>query len=141
MVHVKQDITKNNGWLAVGLISLLAIGLFPYGWLANNWPLFDQVTSLLFGLEAAHVVAHAGLFAGLGTAVLLIFPRVRQYPGMYFGIMIVVGMVQEFLQLTTFKHRPAGFGELFDLLVDLLAAGLVFVLWHRKSAATREKAQ
>lgn len=141
MVHVKQDITKNNGWLAVGLISLLAIGLFPYGWLADNWPLFDWATSAIFGSEVAHVMAHAGLFAGLGTAVLLIFPRIRQYPGMYFGIMIAVGMVQEFLQLTTFKHRSAGFAELFDLMVDLLAAGFVFVLWQRKSAAELEKVQ
>ncbi|MBL1130056.1 MAG: hypothetical protein D8M54_16365 [Chloroflexi bacterium] len=127
MVHLKQHTSKSNGWLLAGLAVFTAVALFPYGWLADNWPTFDRFTGLIFGSEAAHVAGHVGLFVLLGTAVLLIFPRWRQRPALYFGLIATMGIVQEFLQIVSFKHRPVAANDLFDLAVDLLAAGVVFV--------------
>ncbi|MBX3058741.1 MAG: hypothetical protein KF770_19920 [Anaerolineae bacterium] len=134
MVHLKHHTSKSNGWLLAGLVGLVAAALFPYGWLAAHWPTFDRFTGFIFGSEAAHVAGHVGLFVLLGTAVLLIFPRWRQRrtlsgfgPFLYFGLMTVLGVTQEFLQIVSFKHRPIAPNDLFDLAVDLLAAGVVYV--------------
>ena len=47
-------------------------------------------------------------------------------------IMLILGILQEYLQLASFKNRPAGSDEIFDLTMDLLGAVLAFVLvnWH-----------
>lgn len=127
MVHLKHHTSKSNGWLLVGLVGLVAAALFPYGWLAENWPTFDRFTGFIFGSEAAHVAGHVGLFALLGTVVLLLIPQWQQRPHLYFGLIAILGIAQEFLQIVSFKHRPVAANDLFDLAVDLLAAGVVFV--------------
>lgn len=136
MVHLKHHHFKSNSWLLAGLVGLVAAALFPYGWLATHWPTFDRFAGFIFGSEAAHVAGHVGLFVLLGTAVLLIFPGWRQRrtrsgfgPFLYFGLMAVIGFIQEFLQIVSFKHRPIAANDLFDLTVDLLAAGVVFVVF------------
>lgn len=134
MVHLKHHNFKSNSWLLAGLVGLVAAALFPYGWLATHWPTFDRFTGFIFGSEAAHVAGHVGLFALLGTAVLLIFPSWRRRPSLYFGLIIVIGIVQEFLQIVSFKHRPIAANDLFDLAVDLLAAGVVFVVFQRRTS-------
>ncbi|HRQ38486.1 MAG TPA: hypothetical protein PLD25_11275 [Chloroflexota bacterium] len=113
------------------MVALVTAVLFPYGWLAANWPTFDRFTGFIFGSETAHVAGHVVLFGLLGTAVLLIFPRWRQQPFLYFCLMAVIGFIQEFLQIVSFKHRPVAVNDLFDLAVDLLAAGVVFVGFRR----------
>lgn len=137
MVYVKQHLSKNNRWRPAALLTLMAAILFPYGWLAATWPTFDWLTGLIFGSEAAHIAGHVGLFMLLGTAVLTIFTRLRMQPMVYFGLITCLGVMQELLQLTTFKHRPVGASDLFDLAVDLLAAGVVFAMWPRPCATTR----
>jgi hypothetical protein len=130
MVHLKHHNFKSNSRLLAGLAGLVVVVLFPYGWLAENWPIFDRFTGFIFGSEAAHVAGHVGLFMLLGTAVLLIFPRLKQRPYLYFSLMAGMGMVQEFLQIVSFKHRPVAANDLFDLVVDLLAAGIVFIVFN-----------
>lgn len=132
MVHLKHHPAKSNGWLLAGLVGLIAVALFPYGWLADNWPTFDRFTGFIFASEAAHVAGHVGLFVLLGTAVLVIFPRLLRQPVLYISIILSLGMVQEFLQLVSFKHRPVAVNDLFDLAVDLLAAGVVFIVFNAK---------
>ncbi len=129
MVYVKHHISKNNRWQPAGLVILIAAILFPYGWLADVWPTFDRLTGFIFGSEVAHIAGHVGLFALLGTAVLTMFARLRTQPMVYFSLITCLGVMQELLQLTTFKHRPIGASDLFDLAVDLLAAVLVFIMW------------
>ncbi|MCP5099581.1 MAG: hypothetical protein GY943_28845, partial [Chloroflexi bacterium] len=52
-----------------------------------------------------------------------------QYPPIYFAGMAVIGFLQEFFQLTTFKTRAAGTDDLFDFLVDMSAATAVYLLF------------
>ncbi len=90
------------------------------------------------------MAGHVGLFMLLGTAVLLIFPRMQQRrtrsgfgPFLYFSLMAGMGMVQEFLQIVSFKHRPVAANDLFDLVVDLLAAGIVFIVFNAEARRRR----
>lgn len=139
MNHLKQPFKKSNGWLITSFPLFLALALFPYGWLADKWPAFDRFTGFIFGTEAAHVAGHVGLFVLLGTAVLTLFPKLQRNPIMYFGIIAWIGVVQEYLQLASFKNRPVMAADIFDLVVDLLAAGVVFfILQQRRTTNTHE---
>lgn len=116
--------------LLTGLVLFAAVALVPYGWLAELWPLFGAVVDALFSAEWAHIVGHLGLFMGLGTAVLALFPQLRWRPGLYFALILALGMAQELLQLLTFKHRAFAAADLFDLLTDAAGAGLVFLYFR-----------
>ena len=128
MINWKQ--TNKINWLPTA-VSLIALALFPYGWLAERWRLFGWVTDFVFGTELAHIVGHLILFAGVGTAVLLTFPRLQTRPRLYFGLILIVGFLQEVLQLTTFKGRPFATDELLDIIVDLLGAATTF-MWKQR---------
>ena len=115
-------------WLPVGLLLLVGAALFPYGLLGEALPwvnglFFDRFSSL-----AAHVVGHMGLFALVGTAVLLTFPRLLAHPRGYLGVMLLLGILQEAFQIIGFKHRGLVFDDFFDVGVDMLAAVLVWMI-------------
>jgi hypothetical protein len=120
---------KRNSWLLASIAVLVGMILFPYGWLANHWELFDHVVEVLFATERMHVVGHVLLYGGLGTAVLTIFPKLQLRPQLYIAGILVIAIFQEALQLITFKHHFFSANEIFDLGVDLMAAGTIFVAW------------
>jgi MFS family permease len=134
MIHLKQQFKKSNGsgWLIAIFPLLIFFSLFPYGWLADKWPAFDRFTGFIFASEAAHVAGHVGLFVLLGTAVLTLFPRLRQNPSLYIGIILWIAILQEYFQLISFKNRPVMMADIFDLAVDLLAAGIVFIIYKQR---------
>ena len=125
MINLKRLDNKLN-WLPATAVLLVGLALFPYGWLAERWFLFGWVTDFVFGTELAHVIGHFILFAMVGTAVLLTFPRLQIRPRLYVGLIVLVGFLQEVLQLTTFKERPFAANELFDMIVDVLGALAAF---------------
>ncbi|MEM7113616.1 MAG: hypothetical protein AAF614_14350 [Chloroflexota bacterium] len=116
------------------LLALVAIALFPYGWLAEASPLFDRFLTWIFHTDAAHVVGHAFIFVLLGTAVLKIHPPLRQKPLLYFTIILLLGLAQESFQLISFKHRWFGMGELLDLSVDMVSATIVYWIYRIRNA-------
>jgi hypothetical protein len=125
MIQRKRQDNKLN-WLMIGAAILVGLALFPYGWLAERWWLFGLVTDFVFGTELAHVVGHLILFAALGTAVLLIFPRLQHHPRLYFTLIFWLGLAQEILQLVSFKKRPFASNDLMDVAIDLLGAFIAF---------------
>ena len=118
---------KNVRLLAVVAV-LLGIVLFPYGWLANNWGFMRQVEDAFFGPEWTHWLGHVVMYGALTTAVLIVFPQFLNQPRRYFGLVFTIGLIQETIQLITFKHHLFTTNELFDLIVDLIAAGIVFAV-------------
>lgn len=122
---MKQHLTRPLSLLIV----LLAIALFPFGWLAEVWPLFDRFTGFLFASEAAHAVGHSLIFALIGTALLVAFPALRGRFGLYMLIIGLVGIGQESFQLL-YKNRPVVLNDVTDLGTDLVAAGVVWGLWY-----------
>jgi hypothetical protein len=67
---------------------------------------------------------------------LLIFPRLRQRFWLYFSLMLLLGFMQEFLQIASFKHYIPAWDEVLDLTVDLLGAATVYYFLAGKKKAT-----
>jgi len=131
MLNHPQPVLLRQKWLLPGLLLLVGAALFPYGLLGELLPwtnvlFFDRFSSL-----AAHVVGHAGLFVLVGTAVLLTFPRLHTHPWLYLGGMLLLGGLQEVLQIVGFKHRAPVFDDFFDVGVDVLAALLVWLVFKQ----------
>lgn len=130
----RNDTVSLLHWLLVGMLLLVVgVALFPYGLVP-----FDRILSFspdlmdsfywLSNTWQAHVVGHSAIFMVMGTAVLLRFPSLLNRPKFYFGLMLVLGVLQEFFQIVGFKHRAIVFDDIFDVCVDLTGALLVFLL-------------
>ena len=117
------------------LLVLLALTLFPFGWLGQIWPAFGQRIDQLFSTDGWHAIGHAALFCLLGLTTLAIRPQLRARPGRYLGMLLLVGVGQEFFQML-YKGRLLLFDDGRDLLTDLaglLVAFAVVWIWRRKS--------
>ena len=109
------------------LPALGALVLFPFGWLGEQWPPFGHLLDWLFATNRAHAVGHAILFFLLGLALLSVFPRWQARLGLYMAVMLAAGIGQESFQLL-YKGRPLAFDDFRDLVVDLTAALVAFVI-------------
>ena len=115
------------------LVALLALTLFPFGWLGQMWPAFGRALDGVFSNDARHAVGHASLFFLLGLMALGLLPRLRARPWRYLGFMLLVGTGQEFFQML-YKGRLLLFDDSRDLLTDMvgvLVALLVVWGWER----------
>lgn len=112
------------------LVALLALALFPYGWLTTLSPQVYNFMEWLFATEFAHGVGHAAIFLTVGWALLTVFPALQRRPGLYAALILVVGLLQEGFQLL-YKQRNPAFDDVRDLLVDGVAAALAFVIVGR----------
>ncbi len=121
----------NSFILIIGMLMFIGLALIPYGWVANHLPIFARVTNFIFGTELAHIIGHFTIFALMGTAVLRIIPRLMSYPVIYFGCMGLIGIIQEALQIISFKRRPVSGDDIFDLVVDMLAVTAVYFFIKR----------
>ena len=128
-----KRIGAQRPYLILALILFIAAALFPFGWLATVWPDFSAVADFIFGTEIAHVIGHFAVFVLMGAGVLLLFPRLRQHFWLYFGLMLMLGLVQEFLQIASFKHIIPAFDEVLDLTMDMLGAMTIFYFLGRKA--------
>jgi VanZ family protein len=114
---------------SLGSIFLLTVTLFPFGWLGTMWPGFEQVTDRIFSTELAHVIGHLILYALLGMAILHTKPHLATKAHLYLLLVLIVGLLQESLQLVTFKQRLFGVDELSDIAVDLLGAAVALRIY------------
>lgn len=118
-------------YLILALFVLIATALFPFGWLATISPGFDAVANFIFGTELAHIIGHYTVFALMGGGVLLIFPSLRRHFWLYLGLMFLLGLTQEVLQIASFKHYIPAWDEVLDLTVDMLGAVTIFYFLKR----------
>ncbi len=136
-LNLKQREQKSNmrqrPFLIVVLILFVATALFPFGWLATVWPGFSAVADFIFGTELAHIIGHFAVFAMMGGGLLALFPSLRRHFWHYLALMLLLGFVQEFLQIASFKHIIPAFDELLDLTMDMLGAVTIFYLFGRKA--------
>jgi hypothetical protein len=116
------------------LLVLLALALFPFGWLAELWPIFNTALGRLFPTATEHAVGHTTLFFCLGLLALTVIPALRARPWGYLALILLVGMGQESFQLL-YKQRPFVFDDARDLVTDLFGALVAFALvwlWQRR---------
>lgn len=117
------------------LLVLLALTLFPFGWLGTLWPAFGRGLDVVFSNDGRHAIGHAALFCLLGLVALLALPRLREMPWRYLGVMLLAGVGQEFFQML-YKGRLLLFDDSRDLLTDLVGLLVAFAIvwgWERRS--------
>jgi hypothetical protein len=116
------------------LLVLLALTLFPFGWLGQLWPAFGRELDQVFSTDGRHAVGHALLFCLLGLAALAVLPQLRASPARYLGILMLAGIGQEFFQML-YKRQLLLFDDGRDLLTDLAGISVAFVViwcWRRR---------
>jgi len=119
----------------VSLLVLLALTLFPFGWLGERWPAFGRGLDQVFSTAGRHAVGHAALFCLLGCAALMVLPHLRARPVRYLSMLLLVGVGQEFFQLL-YKGRLLLFDDGRDLLTDLAGIVVAFAVvwsWQRRA--------
>ena len=118
------------------LLVLLALILFPFGWLGQQSPAFGRGLDHVFSTDRRHAIGHAALFCLMGLATLIVLPSLHARPLRYLGMLVLVGIGQEFFQLL-YKRRLLLFDDGRDLLTDLagmIAAFVVVWIWRRSKA-------
>lgn len=114
------------------IIIILALVLFPFGWLGEQIPAFGLFLGWLFATAREHAIGHSLLFLLLGLALLLSFPTLAKRPWRYAGLMLLVAIFQECFQLL-YKARPIVFDDMRDIATDLIGAALALglvLLWR-----------
>lgn len=122
------------------LLVLVVLTLVPYGWIAEHSPLVRRLVYGLFSSEAAHWVAHALTFAAIGAAMLVRFPRLLGRPWVYLGLILLIALGQEGLQLI-YKGRGVIANDIFDIGLDLAAAFGTFALGRYAVARGRARSR
>ena len=129
----KSNMQAERPYLLLILILFIATALFPFGWLATVWPGFSVVADFIFGTQVSHIIGHFAVFVLMGGGVLLLFPSLRHRFWLYFGLMLLLGLTQEFLQIASFKHIIPAFDEVLDLTMDMLGAATIFFVWRKQT--------
>lgn len=109
------------------LAALLAGALFPFGWLAEQWPAFGDWVYAVFPNDAAHWAGHAAIFGALGAAALTIWPTLLRRPARYAALILAFALAQELMQ-RSYKGLRINRDDLLDLCVDVAAAAVVFAV-------------
>lgn len=101
------------------LIWILGI-LFPMAFLGRVWPAFGRLFDLVFAPNWMHVLMHGLLYAVLGFLLAGWIKPVSIRAGIkLIGLVMLVGILHESLQLLTAGIWPGWAPEVFDLAVDL----------------------
>ena len=108
--------------LAIGAVLVL----FPFDWLGNIWPAYQQVFERVFVGAREHHIGHSTLFFIVGLILLLSFPGLRTRPLLYFGLMILAAISQELVQ-DLFKFVMPDLTDGLDLLFDTLGFTVAYL--------------
>lgn len=119
--------TLNLRRLALVLLPLALVALFPIGWLGEVYRPLGVVLDGALGTVEIHAVAHAAIFCALGLALLAAAPGLRRRPLLYLGVLLLLALGQEAFQLM-YKQRPLVFDDFRDILTDLVGMGAAYVL-------------
>ncbi len=120
---------------------LLALALFPFGWLGQVWPGFGEVLWWVFPSEGRHDIGHATLFGLLGLLLLIAFPSLRGRPWLYFCLILLAGIGEETFQVI-YKgglNLPDTLGDLSFDLIGALITLIIFSLWQRQRTLTQAR--
>ena len=129
--------TDNNvayqGFTLLLFLLLVAITLFPFEWLGEQWPPLGKALLEGFNTDDERAVAHILLFGTLGLLSLATFPGLRREPLLYIAALFAVAVGQETFQFV-FKDRDLAFDDFRDLAIDTAAFVTVYALvrlWWR----------
>ncbi len=113
------------------LLAWIVILILPMVWVVRINPQLDLWFNTFFAPEWMHVFAHWVLYMVVGLLTPWVFFDHLSFKKALPGTLLVVlgvGLVQETFQLMV-KQRGVGRNEIFDLMIDLLASTLGFLLY------------
>ena len=103
-------------WLVLWIAGIL----FPMEFLARVWPSFGRIFNPIFASDWAHVLMHAFLYTVLAFLLAHWFaPASRHNFLVLVGLGVLVGCLQEGLQLLSMHALTSWPAEIEDLSVDL----------------------
>lgn len=115
-------------WAGAALLLWLAGILFPMAWASRSDSLWNEWFNRVFAPAWVHIILHAAMYAVLVLGMRWILAeRLRKV--WIWGIVLVVAFAQEGLQLWGAGRLP-GWGEGFDLLVDVSGAAIGWMIWR-----------
>jgi hypothetical protein len=120
-----QHFSRYARFLPLAILLLLA--LFPYGWLGELWPATGDFINEYFYSARRHAVGHVFIFLFLGLAVLMAFPNLKERPWLFFGIMLVAALGQEFFQ-AVYKNILDIYDTSRDIFTDMVGLMVAFGL-------------
>jgi hypothetical protein len=120
--NVLRTIVMRLWPLAIGAVLVI----FPFDWLGNIWPAYQQVFERVFVGAREHHIGHSTLFFIVGLILLLSFPGLRTRPLLYFGLMISAAIAQELVQ-DLFKFVMPDLTDGLDLLFDALGFTVAYL--------------
>src|SRR5205814_7855532 len=123
--------------LLILFLLLVAITLFPFEWLGEQWPPLGKALLEGFNTDDERAVAHILLFGTLGLLSLATFPGLRREPLLYIAALFAVAVGQETFQFV-FKDRDLAFDDFRDLAIDSAAiVGAYALAWVLRRIAAR----
>jgi hypothetical protein len=140
-LRLRQVLSVTNPKSIVFLLFWLLGILFPMAWLGNFSKSYRQIFNTIFAPEWMHWLMHAALYAGLAILLVLVFtlPLNRRTVVLVLGIVLVVGLIQEGMQLFS-AVQIVSWNSFLDLGVDLVGAAIgLGVIWGiRKASGIRK---
>jgi len=127
---------RSRIWLVLWIAGIL----FPMEFLARVWPAFRKIFNPIFSPDWVHIVMHTLLYSVLVFLLAQAISPISLKAGLFLvGLGLLVGCMQESLQLLSARAWPGWPPELLDLSVDLMGAIIgisLSRLWmHLKRAA------
>lgn len=109
------------------LLIPLVLALFPFGWLGIVLPSFGSWLDSFFFNDWIHALGHGTIFCLLGLALLIAFPKLRSRLLIFYALILVAAVEQEFFQLL-YKQHLFVFDDSRDIFTDLIGAALALLL-------------
>jgi hypothetical protein len=107
---------RSRIWIVLWIAGIL----FPMEFLARLWPAFGRIFNPIFAPDWMHIVMHSLLYAMLAFLLAQIVPPVSPRAVLILlGLGLLVGCLQEGLQLVSARLWPGWPPEILDLSVDL----------------------
>lgn len=127
---------RSRFWTLIWILGIL----FPMAFLGRVWPAFGRLFDALFAPNWVHVLMHGLLYAVLAFLLVGWISPVTLTNGLkLIGLVLLVGLLHESLQLLSAGVWPGWEPELFDLGVDL--AGALLGLLADRALAGRKSIQ
>lgn len=121
--------SKHKKRLAGAALLLWLVGiLFPMAWASRSHSAWNVWFNRIFAPTWVHVAMHAALYAVLALGLGWVFGK-RLHRAWLWVILLIVAFAQEGLQLWGAARMP-GWGEVFDLLVDVGGAAIGLLVWR-----------
>jgi VanZ family protein len=116
---------RSRARFVLWLILWIAGILFPMEFLARVWPAFGGICNTIFAPDWMHIIMHRLLYGALVFLLAQAIPPVSSKAMLALvGLDLLVGFLQEGLQLLSAGMWPGWPPEILDLSVDLIGASM-----------------